>query len=224
MTRLQRVRWQILVLVCLARAVRADPEIKSTAVKAGELPPGVTVRGEFQSGVTFRDRNGTNYLLFGRTIDVKKNSAMLFVEDWVVPAKGAPRNLLPVRDFVAPCEMGGVTASFHDAARAITDLDRDGIAEVTFAYELSCRSDVSPGTYKLLVLENGRKYILRGETTVDPGDGVMGGTFKADPAESKWPAAFLRHAKKIWAATVADTGSMDASASDSAGSASKGSP
>jgi hypothetical protein len=206
------MRLQLLVLLTLVRTGHANPAIKSTPVRASELPPGVTVRGVFQSGVKFTDKNGTNYLLFGGSRDEKRNSAMLFVEDWVVPASGAPRNLLPVRDLVAPCEMGGVTARFHDAARTITDLDGDGIAEVTFAYELSCLSDVSPGTYKLLVLENGTKYILRGETTVDPGDGIMGGTFTADPAESKWPAAFLRHAKKQWARTAAgieDTGSRD---------------
>lgn len=200
------MRLQILVFVTLVRTAVADPVIKSTAVKAADLPTGVTVRGTFQSGVTFKDKNGTNYLLFGSSSDQKQNSAMLFVEDWVVPAKGAPRNLLPVRDLVEPCEMGGVTAKFHDAARAVTDLDGDGIAEVTFAYELACRSDVSTATYKLLVLENGRKYILRGETTVDPGDGVMGGTFTADPAEAKWPAAFLTHAKQVWAKTKADIG------------------
>ena len=121
----------ILVLVCVGRTGLANPVIKSTAVKASDLPAGVTVRGDFQSGLKFTDRNGTNYLLFGRSSDQKKNSAMLFVEDWVVPAKGPPRNLLPVRDFVEPCEMGGVTARFHDAARMITDLDGDGIAEVT---------------------------------------------------------------------------------------------
>ena len=201
------MRFQILVLLSLVRVAFADPEIKSTAVKATDLPAGVKVRGGFLSGVKFTDKNGTNYLLFGRSADTKKNSAMLFVEDWVVPAKGPPRNLLPVRDFVEPCEMGGVTARFHDAARMITDLDGDGIAEVTFAYELSCRSDVSPGTYKLLVLENGTKYILRGETTVDLGDSIMGGKFTADPAESKWPAAFLRHAKQVWARTAVDLGS-----------------
>lgn len=199
------MRLQILVLMALVKTGFADPDIKSTAVKATDLPDGVTVRGTFQSGVRFKDRNGTNYLLFGSSSDQKRNSAMLFVEDWVVPAKGAPRNLLPVRDLVEPCEMGDVTATFHDAARTITDLDHDGTAEVTFAYELSCRSDVSPGTYKLLVLENGKKYILRGETTVNPGDGIMGGTFTADPVESKWPAAFLRHAKEVWARTKADS-------------------
>ncbi|HEY6032869.1 MAG TPA: hypothetical protein VIV58_01380, partial [Kofleriaceae bacterium] len=146
------MRWPVLVLLSLVRVGFAEPAIKSTPVKASDLPAGVTVRGDFQSGVKFTDKNGTNYLLFGRSADTKRNSAMVFVEDWVVPAKGAPRNLLPVRDLVEPCEMGGVTAAFHDAARAITDLDGDGIAEVTFAYELACRSDVSPATYKLLVL------------------------------------------------------------------------
>lgn len=200
------MRLHALVLLCLTRVGSAGPALKSTPVKANDLPPGVTVRGTFRSGVKFADKNGTNYLLFGSSTDQKRNSAMLFVEDWVVPVKGAPRNLLPVRDFVEPCEMGGVTAEFHDAALAITDLDGDGIAEVTFAYELACRSDVSSATYKLLVLENGRKYILRGETAVDPGDGIMGGTFTAEPAEAKWPAAFLRHAKKVWADTDADLG------------------
>jgi len=202
------MRLPLFVLFLLASPGAADPvasEIRSSAVKARDLPAGVTVRGEFHSGIKFADANGTNYLLFSRK--TARQSAMLFVEDWVVPAKGAPRNLLPVRDLVEDCEMGGVSALFHDAARGVTDLDGDGIAEVTFAYEVACRSDVSPATYKLLVLEDGKKYILRGETTVDPGDGViMGGKFTAEPSESRWPAEFLRHAKRVWATTSGDLG------------------
>jgi len=83
------MRLQILVLVALVKTGFADPDIKSTPVKATDLPAGVTVRGTFQSGVRFKDRNGTNYLLFGGSSDQKRNSAMLFVEDWVVPAKCA---------------------------------------------------------------------------------------------------------------------------------------
>jgi len=195
----------VLWLVMLAGTSFAGSEIKTTPVKATELPAGVTVRGEFQSGVKFSDKNGTNYLLFAGSANKKDNSLALYVEDWVVPAKGSPRNLLPVRDFVEPCPLAP-SAKFHKAALAVTDLDGDGIAEVTFAYELACRSDVSPSTYKLLVLENGTKYILRGQTTVDPGDGIMGGKFTADPVEAKWPAAFLAHAKKVWTSTMADLG------------------
>jgi hypothetical protein len=111
---------------------------------------------------------------------------------------------LPVRDLVTDCEMGAVTAAFHDAAFAVTDLDHDGLAEITFGYELACRSDVSPATYKLLVIENGAKYILRGQTRIPAGDGPAGGAFTADPAEAKWPAAFLAHAKDRWAKTSGD--------------------
>lgn len=203
-----RLPMVVSVLLSLAHTGAADPsvsEIRTSVVKASDLPAGVTVRGEFHSGVTFTDKNGTNYLLFSKK--AARQSAMLFVEDWVVPAKGPPRNLLPVRDLVDNCEMGGVSAIFHEAARAVTDLDGDGIAEVTFAYELACRSDVSPATYKLLVLEDGKKYILRGETTVDPGDGIiMGGKFTAEPSESRWPAEFLRHARRVWSRTAADLG------------------
>lgn len=202
-----RVLALVAVTVSLVSTGYANSKIDTSPVTASDLPRGVTVRGEFQSGIKFTDKNGTNYLLFSKKAQLQ--SAMLFVEDWVVPAKGAPRNLLPVRDLVETCEMGGVTARFHDAARSVTDLDGDGIAEVTFAYELSCRSDVSPGTYKLLLLENGTKYILRGETTVDPGDGIMGGTFTAEPTPSKWPAGFLRHATELWKSTDADMGSSE---------------
>jgi hypothetical protein len=196
-----------LVIVGLARSGHAGSKLDPSPVTAADLPKGVTVRGEYESGIRFTDKNGTNYLLFSAKRAVQ--SAVLFVEDWVVSPKRGTRNLLPVRDFVEDCEMGGVSARFHDAARSVTDLDGDGIAEVTFAYEVSCRSDVSPGTYKLLLLENGRKYILRGETTVDPGDGIMGGSFTADPDESKWPAAFLKHAKQLWKSTAADLGSSE---------------
>jgi hypothetical protein len=203
------MRLHALWLLLVAQTGYAGTEIKTAPVKAADLPSGVTVRGELQSGLKFTDKNGTNYLLFGRAFDKKQNSWTLYVEDWVVPAKGAPKNLLPVRDFTeAGCPLAP-SARFHDAARAVTDLDGDGIAEVTFAYELACRSDVSPSTYKLLLLEGGTKYILRGETTVDPGDGVIGGKFTADPEEAKWPAPFLAAAKRLWDATKKDLGATE---------------
>ncbi|MFT3695988.1 MAG: hypothetical protein QM831_22820 [Kofleriaceae bacterium] len=199
-----------LTIALLVGTASADgKKIDTTPVKAKELPAGVTFRGDFISAVKFDDKNGTNYIVFGgisRAQAVKTQQNALYVEDWVVPAKGSPRNLLPVRDFVEKCEMGDNNARFHDAAFSVTDLDKNGIAEVTFAYELSCKSDVSPSTYKLLVLENGTKYILRGETTVDPGDGVIGGKFTPDPDKAKWPAAFLTHATSTWTATSKDLG------------------
>ncbi len=202
----------VLLALCLASPSYADKTAVGTApVKQSELPRGVTPRGQFRSGVTFADKKGINYVLFSSkskeeaaTVDMTSRSEWIFVDLWVVPPKGAPRNVLPVRDMVTDCVMGDVDTRFHDAAFSVTDLDHDGIAEITFGYELACRSDVSPATYKLLVIENGAKYILRGTTIVNPGGGPMGGTFTPDPAEAKWPAAFLAHAKDVWAKTSAD--------------------
>jgi hypothetical protein len=107
---------------------------------------------------------------------------------------------------VANCTAGLAIAKFHEAAFAITDLDKDGIAEVTFAYELSCRNDTRPAIYKLIVLENGVQYMLNGKTRIEAA-GVLadpGGNFEPDPAAAKWPRGFLDHAKKLWQSTADD--------------------
>jgi len=66
---------------------------------------------------------------------------------------------------------------------------------VTFAYRVGCVSDVSPITLKLRVIENGEKYILRGETLLSDGEG---GKYKPDPKFKKWPKELAAHAKKRW--------------------------
>jgi hypothetical protein len=103
-----------------------------------------------------------------------------------------------IREVVAPCALD-LTADFVDGAIGVTDLDDDGEAELTFAYRFGCGGDVSPNTMKLIMLEGPQKYALRGESRVDPGNGVrVGGTFKPD--FGKAPPAFLAHAKKVWEA------------------------
>ena len=98
-----------------------------------------------------------------------------------------------------------MTAAFHPDALEVTDLDHDGIGELWFGYEVGCRSDVSPNTYKLLALEGGNKYILRGETLIDDGSGQKyGGTYEVDPSFTRGPPAFLAHARALWDRTAAD--------------------
>jgi len=184
--------------------------ISTTPVTAARLAKGVKVRGDtFLMATRFDDKNGTNYVVLSSKASQKPSgessssrSMILFLDDWIVPAKGAPRSLLPVRDLVEDCVMGAVDAKFHDDAFSVTDLDHDGVAEITFGYELACRSDVSPATYKLLLIENGTKFILRGTTKIR--DDAASGSFTADPAEAKWPAALLAHAKSVWAKTSKD--------------------
>lgn len=200
-----------LLVTSAALAAPAKP-IASSAITRDQLPDGAVVRGAtLERALTYRDKRGTHYVVMSATDTPGKGdrvgpSRAIFVDDWLVAGTAKPRSLLPIRDFVTDCQMGGVNAHFHDAATSITDLDQDGTAELTIAYELSCRSDVSPATYKLLLTTNGAKYILRGQTRVDGASAGLldGGAFTPDPAAARWPAAFLAHAKSVWSTTADD--------------------
>jgi len=78
-------------------------------------------------------------------------------------------------------------------------MDNNNLGEITFAYKLACISDASPLTLKLLILENGNKYIIRGTTKVDLGPEYrIESTKSIDPSFDKAPKSFLLHAKKTW--------------------------
>jgi hypothetical protein len=191
-----------IVLSALARTAAADAP-KLAPVK-GALPAGVKPSAALEDAETFTDKNGTNYVVFSAKRE--KQTVELFVDHYVVPAGGKAKLLRNVKELVEECEED-LTAQFHPAALGVTDLDGDGYAEITFAYEVGCRGDVSPDDYKLLLLENGDKYILRGTTVIDTHDYAnadAGGEFKPDPAKGKWPAAFYKRATELWKQTSAD--------------------
>ena len=203
------MRYAPLIVLLLTGYAAADPP-KLAKVTASDLPGGVTASGPtLDQAWKYVDKAGTNYVLFSEkrsetgTGMGAERSATLYVDDWLVPAKGKPKNLLPVREVVEHCNLA-LTARFHDDALEVTDLDKDGIGEITFAYETNCASDVRPATYKVLTLQNGTMYILRGHTRIADPD-QPGGDYGADPIFKKAPAAFLDHAKQVWQKTADDS-------------------
>lgn len=70
-------------------------------------------------------------------------------------------------DFERNCPFD-LYAGLADSSIFITDLDSNGIAECTFIYFLSCRSDVSPSRLKLIMHEGQNKFAIRGTTQPDP--------------------------------------------------------
>lgn len=194
-------------------AAKPAKEIPTTPVSRDQLPAGANVRGKtFERALSYRDRRGTHYVVMSATDtergagEESSHSRTIYLDDWIVASAGAtPRSALPVRDMVNDCQMGALSAHFHPASIDVTDLDGDGIAELAFGYELACRSDVSPATYKLLILVDGRKHILRGTTRVESyGSPQLGGTFVPEPVEARWPAGLFAHAQQRWNETCDD--------------------
>jgi hypothetical protein len=173
------------------------------------VTPAMKHIGEIVDGVRWRDANGDNVVIFSIELRRSKTqwgdqleSARLYANHYLRDGDEI-RLLRTIRDRVDECEFD-LFASFRDDALGVTDLDGDGVGEVTFAYELACMSDVSPKTLKLLLLEGGDKYIIRGETRVEVDflDEVYGGDRTIDRSLTAGPKVFLDHATRTWDAIV----------------------
>lgn len=133
---------------------------------AAEMPSGVVSAGKIDKVVAWSDKNGENFAVFSRTDRAKKSATgerSGSLEAIHVVAGSPPKVLRQVRDRIDQCE-DELVVEWRDAALAVTDLDNDGVGELTFAYALNCASDFTPATLKLLTVEDGQKYILRGST------------------------------------------------------------
>jgi hypothetical protein len=176
---------------------------------SGLLPAGVKkVSGTVERWVSWQDSNGDNVAVFSSDSKekAKKDGERLLSKGLYVTVfsgkDGKLKRGREVRELANACPFD-LTNEVRETSVGVTDLDADGVGELTFAYVTGCRSDVSPLTMKLVVLEGADKNILRGTTRLNPGDGWVGGEFKPEFGK-KAPAAFLEHATKVWAKFVTE--------------------
>ena len=167
---------------------QTTPPQSSTNFSVVRLPAGdAAQRAGLESegaleGLQFTDGAGTNVLLLRRRPNTQ-GGAELLADHIVYPNSQERQVLREVRDGVPDCSVDMI-AEFVPESLTVTDYDEDGYGEASFAYRLNCSGDPSPDEQKLLVLEQGEKYILRGfalsplEPFVDP---------RPEPAPSAWP-------------------------------------
>jgi hypothetical protein len=184
--------------------VRAE---KAVSVGAGELPAGLDYEGNLVAARLWEDGQGTNYLLLTRTPDIREPglsewgeamySARLYGYHYR-QQDGGFELLRRITDFVMECD-ADLTVAHIPASIAITDLDGDGLSEVTFLYEMNCTSDVSPLTLKLMMLEDGEKYAIRGTSIVGIGGGrQIGGEKGLGEEFASAPVALQDFASTHW--------------------------
>lgn len=167
------------------KAVAKGPSDVKT-IDATLLPKGVTAKGAKVEQVwtwTESDGKTLGYAVFSSTEKMEGDRIRdrnLYVQLLRGPA-GALKELRLVQDGTTDCADADLSADFLEDSVRVTDEDGDGKAELSFAYDLNCTTDVSPSTRKLLVLEQGDKHILRGTARVQVGESeTAGGEFKAE--------------------------------------------
>lgn len=156
---------------------------------------------QVQLAKKWHDASGENWLVLyetgayiekGKMDPSAKLSAVLykktdsgFVQQW------------KMNDQILDCPLD-ITCSFYPNHLSITDLDQNGIAEITMLYALGCRGDVSPDQKKLIMYEGQQKYAIRGTELVMMPKDSLGGEMHPDPAFDKAPKAFLSFATDQW--------------------------
>lgn len=151
----------------------------------------VSVEGGVVAGRHWSDRQGEALLVLTEGAEKDGNKSLY---GYVFQRSGdrAWRQVRRVQDWIKDCPFD-VLAEHLVSSVAVEDQDGDGVGEARFAYRLACRSDVSSPTLKLMVLEGGAKYALRGnqwDGERDPG---------AAKADDGFPPALLAAATDAWA-------------------------
>lgn len=183
-------------------AAEVDPNatdtVKRVKITKDELPEGYESKGKFINAIGWTDKFGRNAVFFFKKTG--KGKAMLTASHMTWEG-AAWTEVRTYKELVQKCEFD-ITLEHQIGKWSVTDIDKNGHGEATFAWHAGCRSDVSPVAHKVLLVttENakGTKYVLRGQTRVEK----VGGDYKMDPAFAKAPKGFLVHAKVVWKATA----------------------
>lgn len=159
-----------------------------------------SAKGTLVEGQSFTDSAGENFVfLTSKGTTARTLMAVQVIRD----AAGADKVVREIRDF-SDCVVAGSTSatSFVADTLRVTDLNADGVNEVSFVYQVGCDYDGDvQATTKAVLLQGGTKYIRRLAAPVggdNYGDGGFGGDeygnasrAKVEPAEAKWPTGFL---------------------------------
>ncbi len=174
--------------------------------KHNQMPQGIeNTKGKFKKGYSWNDNNGLNYFIY--TIESKviqsdepTESSFLYCYHYKKNEYGYEL-VRKTLDFIKECQANAINELFiENNGVFITDLDENGLAEITYVYKMCCgMTDVSPLDMKLIMLEDGEKYAIRGDEVIfNPSMRPTDGMGRIDPSFNKAPKEFLDFAKLIW--------------------------
>ena len=170
------------------------------------------VEGNFLYGKRWQDANGDNVLIFtlkevfkkwddpDAEDDMGEFTRYLKTYHYCSKDEKEYKLLRLIQDFNQnPCSSPPflLEGDFYKESISITDLDKNNYGEATFMYYFNCASEINPRTVKLMLIENGEKYAIRGNEYIKPyypdsGKKEFGKEFSTAPKQ------FRDHASKIW--------------------------
>lgn len=178
-------------------------QIKLTQLNKQSLPKSIKYTGKIIDAVSWKDDLGDNYVITTETGVLADNDdggsrkAALYAYHYLTSGDSL-KQTWRVYDYVDECPVD-IIASFIKKTFAVTDLDKNGKAEVWLMYHIVCRGDVSPAEMKIIMYEGEKKHAMRGENKVQlsPKE-VYGGNYSFDDAFKKAAPEFRKYAEALW--------------------------
>ena len=183
--------------------------IRLQQLNESDLPGDIGYQGDWVTACQYIDKTGENIVLLTETEvmawedetdeGVILSNKALYAHRFL-KVGGQWEEVWRVYDMEFECMNYPVT-EFVKEAFAITDLNKDGVAEIWLMYIKSCKGGVDPDNMFLRMYEGEEVYTLTGTTLLvlsdeyrDGGEYVMDDKF----LNKNTPAAFVDYAKALW--------------------------
>ncbi len=151
--------------------------IKIDTLSYDDIPKTIDFRGTVVEALKWSDSNGENILIQTATghftwKDYDKDSTDYTIQDkselyaYLFQRTNSDKEFKRKWRVYDYTECFGVDwfTGFVPKATTITDLDNDGITEISLPYVSICRGGMDPGVMKIIMYEGSTKYALRGST------------------------------------------------------------
>ena len=185
----------ILTETCLA-------QFKVTRLDKDAVPKNIQYNGNIVQAVRWIDSTGDNIVILTATEKSQSKNApgsdaALYVYHYLVSGDSI-KQTWKIYDYIKECDVD-MDLYFVDKAFAVTDLNKDGKAEVWIMYKNSCHGDVSPVAMKIIMYQDNKKFAVRGTTKVPvSANEYAGGEFTFDDAFKEAPVEFRQYAERLW--------------------------
>jgi len=183
----------------------ASAQIKAVHLHEKDITKNMPYKGRFTDALQYTDKEGTHVVIMTEEVtDDKDNEDMrrasIYAFSYLENGSSATLQW-KMYDFTDLCDVD-LEATYKDNPY-VTDLDKNGVAEVWLTYIEACKGDVSPSEMKVIMHEGASKFAMRGTTRVNIGGGkYMGGSYTFDAAFKAAPQSFRDYATQLWKKNV----------------------
>jgi hypothetical protein len=201
------------LFILLALTKSSFAQIKATKLTNGAIPKNVHYTGHVVNAVRYTDNAGEHLVITTETGETATKGgesgdgrdAAIYAYHYNISNNNAPQLSWQTVDFVKDCPVD-IEANFIPNTFAVTDLNKDGKAEIWLMYRTICRGDISPSNMKIIMHEGDKKYAVRGTNQVKLSEKEYeGGKYVFDEAFKNGPEAFRQYALQLWKKNLTQT-------------------